>query len=323
MKAIALLNADAGTLTAMRAVDAQLKIERAFAAAGGTIFVRFVKGDELAAAAREASRASEADVVIAGGGDGTLNTVADIVAGSDKAFGVLPLGTHNHFAKDLNIPLDLSEAAAALARGRIIYLPVGEVNGRLFLNFSAIGLHPEVVREREAQREESGRGKWPAMLVAVFRKIRDLPVHRVTLTSRGHTIARRTPSVIICNNPHQMTVFGVENASIPERGLLNVYVTTRSKRRTVVALMMRAAAGGLHPSTPHFEAMALPEVRIDARRSHMAVSIDGEVVDLRTPLKYRIRPLPLRVLVPQEPQPPDADQPKTGNASVPSPPSPS
>jgi diacylglycerol kinase family enzyme len=304
MNAIILLNADAGTLTAMRAVDAQLRIERGFAAAGGSVFVRFVQGEELVEAAREAARADDVEVVVAGGGDGTLNTVADIIAGSDKAFGVLPLGTHNHFAKDLGIPLELDDAVASLARGRIVHLPVGEVNGRLFLNFSAIGLHPEVVREREAQREESGRGKWPAMFIAIARKLKDLPVHRVTLSSRGHTFARRTPSVIVCNNPHQMKVFGVENASIPERGLLNVYVATRPKRRTVVALMLRAAAGTLHPSTPHFEAMALPEVRIDSRRSHLPVSIDGEVFDLRIPLKYRIRPLPLRVLVPQPPPPP-------------------
>ena len=300
MRAIVLLNADAGTLSAMGAVDAQLRIERGFARAGGTVFVRFAKGPDLERAAREASRAPEADVVIAGGGDGTLNTVAGIVASGDKAFGVLPLGTHNHFAKDLGVPLELDEAVAALARGRVTEMPVAEVNGRLFLNFSAIGLHPEVIREREAQRDESGRGKWPAMFVAVLRKLKDLPSQRVTLSARGRTVARRTPSVIICNNPHQMKVFGVENASVPERGLLNVYVATRSKRRAVISLMLRAVAGALHPTTPNFEAMALPEVRIDSLRRHLPVSIDGEVMDMRPPLRYRIRSRPLKVLVPQE-----------------------
>ena len=303
MRAILLLNAEAGTLSTMSAEDAQQRIERGFLDAGATALVRFVKGEELEHAAREAARSADADAVIAGGGDGTLNTVAGIVSGSDKAFGVLPLGTHNHFAKDLGIPLELDEAVAALARGRVVELPVGEVNGQLFLNFSAIGLHPEVVREREAHREETGRGKWPAMVVAMVRKLKDLPVHRVTLSARGHTIARRTPSVIICNNPHQMKVFGVEDASVPERGLLNVYIATRSKRRTIVSLMIRAAAGSLRHSTPHFEAMALPEVRIDTRRHHVVVSIDGEVMDMRTPLHYRIRPQPLKVLAPAEANP--------------------
>ncbi|MEO6437126.1 MAG: diacylglycerol kinase family protein [Tepidisphaeraceae bacterium] len=298
MKAIVLLNSDAGTLTATRAVAAQLRIERGFAAAGGMVFVRFVKGDELERAAKEATRSGEVEVVIAGGGDGTINTIAGIVSAGDKAFGVLPLGTHNHFAKDLNIPLDLDAAVAALARGRIIELPVGEVNGHLFLNFSAIGLHPAVIRDRENQRDETGRGKWPAMLLAIARKIRDLPSQKVTLSARGHTVARRTPSVIVCNNPHQMKVFGVTNASVPERGLLNVYVATRSKRRAVVSLMLRAAAGALRRETSNFEAMALPELRIDTRRHHLPVSIDGEVMDMRTPLRYRIRARPMRVLVP-------------------------
>jgi diacylglycerol kinase family enzyme len=143
------------------------------------------------------------------------------------------------------------------------------------------------------------------MFVAMARTLKDLPAHRVTLSAGGKTIARRTPSVIVCNNPHQMQVFGVEDASVPERGLLNVYITTRSTRRTVLALMTRAATGGLKFSTPHFEAMALPEVRIDARRSRLAVSIDGEVMDMPTPLRYRIRSRPLKVLVPDSP-PPDA-----------------
>jgi diacylglycerol kinase family enzyme len=125
-------------------------------------------------------------------------------------------------------------------------------------------------------------------------------VHRVTLSSRGHTFATRTPSVIICNNPHQMKVFGVENASVPERGLLNVYVTTRSKRRTLLWQMLRASASQIDRNTPFFEAMALPELRIDSRRKRLAVSIDGEVIDLPTPLRYRIHERPLRVLVPRE-----------------------
>lgn len=305
MNAIVLLNEAAGTLNNLGAEETRLRIERAFEEAGAKVSMRFAPGEELEQAARDAAKSPDADAVIAGGGDGTINTIAGIVFESDKAFGVLPLGTHNHFAKDLGISLDLEEAVGQLARAKVVDLPVGEVNGQLFLNFSGIGLHPEVVREREAHRKETGRGKWFSMLVAMARKLRDLPAHKVTLSTRGQTIARRTPSVIVCNNPHQMKVFGVEDASVPERGLLNVYIATRSTRRTVLALMTRAAAGLLKPSTPHFESMAVSEVRIDARRSHMPVSIDGEVMDMQTPLRYRIRSRPLKVLVPDSP-PPDA-----------------
>ena len=298
MRAVVLLNEGAGTLAGLDVGEAREAIARGFADAGAQAEVRFVDPPRLGNVASEAARGGEFDAIIAGGGDGTLNTVANALADSHKAFGVLPLGTHNHFAKDLKIPLDLNGAVAALAKGKVIDLPVAEVNGHLFLNFSAIGLHPEVVRDREAQREEKGRGKWQAMTVAMFRGIVSPPVQKLTLSARGHTIARRTPSLIVCNNPHQMEVFGVADASVPERGLLNVYVTTRAKRRTLVGQLFRAATRGISETTRHFEAMALPEFRIDSKKRRLPVSIDGEVTVLDTPLHYRVRPRPLKVIVP-------------------------
>jgi len=300
MKAVVLLNEGAGTLAGLDVADAQQQIARGFADAGAQADVRFVEPKYLRPIAQEAARGSDFDVIFAGGGDGTINTIANVVADSTKTFGVLPLGTHNHFAKDLKIPLDLDEAIVALVQGRTIELPVAEVNGHVFLNFSAIGLHPEIVIDREAQRDETGRGKWPAMAVAMMRKLKSPTIHKLTLSARGHTIARRTPSIIVCNNPHQMEVFGVKEASIPERGLLNVYIATRSKRRTLVWLMFRAAAGAIDENTKHFEAMALPELRIDAKRSALPVSVDGEIIDLATPLVYRVREKPMKVIVPKE-----------------------
>ena len=309
MRALVLVHEGAGTLAGVDPGHARDRIARGFADAGAEVEVKFVPGAHLRDVAAEAARGAAFDAIIAGGGDGTLNTVAAALAGTHKAFGVLPLGTHNHFAKDLKVPLELDDAIAALARGEVVDLPVGEVNGRLFLNFSAIGLHPEVIMDREAQREEKGRGKWPAMTVAMFRGLISPPVHKLTLSARGHTIARRTPSVIVCNNPHQMEVFGVADASVPERGLLNVYVTTRAKRRTLLGQLFRAAARRITDSTRHFEAMALGEFRIDARKRRLPVSLDGEVTHLRLPLHYRIRPEPLRVIVPAAPPPPASPPP--------------
>jgi diacylglycerol kinase family enzyme len=300
MKAVVLLNEGAGTLAGLDVNDAQRPIAREFAAAGAEADVRFVEPRYLRPIAQEAARGEQFDTIFAGGGDGTINTVANVVAETDKAFGVLPLGTHNHFAKDLKIPLDLDQAIVALAAGRAIDLPVAEVNGQVFLNFSAIGLHPEIVIDREAQRNETGRGKWPAMAVAMVRKLKSPPVHKLALSARGHTIAARTPSVIICNNPHQMEVFGVKNASVAERGLLNIYLTTRTKRRTLIWLLFRAAAGAIDENTKHFEAMALPELRIDSRRRALPVSVDGEVMDFTPPLIYRVRERPMKVIVPNE-----------------------
>jgi diacylglycerol kinase family enzyme len=296
VKLLVLLNQAAGTLANSSSCDEPERIRAGFAAAGADVEVRSVEGKDLQAAVAAAIR-DRYDAVIGGGGDGTLNTIAAALAGSETAFGVLPLGTHNHFAKDLGIPLDLDQAVAALAGGTTKRIDVGEVNGRPFLNFSAIGLHPLMVKHRDAQRDALGRGKFVAMFVAMFRVLRVMPIMRVTLAFGDTVLRRLTPSVIVCNNPHQMSVFGVDNVSYTDRGALNVYLARSTSPLGVIWLFLRAAFRRLD-NAQNFESMVLPEVTIDTANRHARISIDGEVADLRTPLKYRIRKGGLKVIVP-------------------------
>ncbi|MFC6519837.1 diacylglycerol/lipid kinase family protein [Undibacterium arcticum] len=118
-------------------------------------------GDQILEASQFAARDGY-DVIVAGGGDGTINTVASALVGTDIAFGVLPLGTLNHFAKDLHIPLDLDAAVRNIAARHSVKIDAAEVNGRIFLNNSSLGLYPDIVRHRETQQRRLGRGKWPA-----------------------------------------------------------------------------------------------------------------------------------------------------------------
>jgi diacylglycerol kinase family enzyme len=298
MKLLVLLNGSAGTLANSATKDEPERIRRGFEAAGQQVEVRDVDGAELEDETRAALK-TDIDAIIAGGGDGTLNTIANVVAGSGKAYGVLPLGTFNHFAKDLGIPLELEAAIEALARGDVTDLPVAEVNGRIFLNFSALGFHPEFVRHREAQQKALGRKKWQAMIVAFLRVFTRFPIIRVRLITPGRTLTRITPSVIVGNNVHQMKVFGVESASVPERGLLNVYVARRSRRLSMIWLFIRALFNSLDQAK-NFEALALREVTIDTAYRHARVSIDGEVTDMRPPLRYKVRETGLRVIVPRK-----------------------
>lgn len=296
MKLLVLLNQTAGTLENSDTRDEPQRIERALREAGVDVEVRSLPGPEIEQAARDAIK-TDIDGIIAGGGDGTLNTVANVIAGSGKAYGVLPLGTHNHFAKDLGLPLDLEAAVAAIAAGEVTDLPVAEVNGRIFLNFSGLGFHPELVRHRDAQRRTLGRKKWSAMIVACFRVFTRFPIVRVRLSTPQTVIRRVTPSVIVCNNPHQMKVFGVESASVPQRGLLNVYVARRAGRLGMVWLLVRALFNSLDHAK-NFESIALREVTIDTAHRHARVSVDGEVTDMRPPLNYRVRETGLKVIVP-------------------------
>jgi diacylglycerol kinase family enzyme len=169
----------------------------------------------------------------------------------------------------------------------------------LFLNFSGLGLHPAVVRHRDAQREALGRKKFVAMAFAFVAVLRRMPVMRVHIRGPARSLRRVTPSVIVCNNEHQMKVFGVDNVSRADRGVLNVYVARSTNPFGLVWLIVRAMFRALDTART-FEALALPEATITTRRPHARVSIDGEVMDLQTPLQYRVRPGGLKVIVPGE-----------------------
>lgn len=303
MRVLVVLNQAAGTLAASQTGDEPERIRASFEAAGVDVDVRSVEASQLADTARGA-QAEGFDAVIGGGGDGTLNTIANALAGGPVAFAALPLGTHNHFAKDLGVDLDLDRAVAQLARGSMKDLDVGEVNGQIFLNFSGIGLHPTVIKHRDAQRKVLGRQKFFALFVALFSVLRRPRILRVRLRFGDAAFWRITPSVIVCNNEHQMKVFGVENISSADRSVLNVYLARSTRWYGLIWLIIRAAFHSL-ASAKNFEAIVLPEVTIETRNPHARVSIDGEVTDLTTPLTYRVRRGGLKVLMPGDLQSPE------------------
>jgi len=125
------------------------------------------------------------DMIVAGGGDGTISLVASALIDSGKVLGVLPLGTLNHFAKDLRIPIDFEEAAQNLVSGSTVKVDVGEVNGRIFLNNSTLGLYPTLVREREKQQRLGWR-KWPAFVWAAIAALRRYPFVSVRVSVDGN-----------------------------------------------------------------------------------------------------------------------------------------
>ena len=184
-------------------------------------------GDELTAAARAALK-DGLQTVVAGGGDGTINAVASVLADTGIAFGVLPLGTLNHFAKDVGIPLQLDEAIANIATGARKKIDVGEVNDRIFLNNSSLGLYPDIVRDREKQQSRLGRGKWLAALWATIGALRRYPFLSVRLSlDDGSDHARRTPFVFIGNNLYTMQGFSVGARAALDGGKL----TTRERQQ--------------------------------------------------------------------------------------------
>ena len=273
------------------------RIAALFAVAGADAEVELARhGSELARLI-EAAIARRPDVIVAGGGDGSVSCVAAALAGGTIALGVLPLGTLNHFAKDLGIPVDLADAVAVVAEGRIGRVDVGEVNGRVFVNNSSLGLYPDIVRDRERQQKRLGRGKWPALLWATISALRRYPFLGVSLVVDGKAVSRRTPFVFIGNNEYLMEGFAIGERSGMENGLLSLYVAQRPGRLRLLLLALRAFVGRLRQARD-FDAMLATEIAVQSRHRRLRVATDGEVTVMTPPLAYRIRPASLLVVRP-------------------------
>jgi YegS/Rv2252/BmrU family lipid kinase len=254
------------------------------------------------AAIDEAARRAVAQsptLMIAGGGDGTVNGVAAHLVGTGIRLGVLPLGTLNHFAKDLGIPLDIEDAVRTIAAAHATQVDVGEVNGRIFLNNSSVGLYALMVQERD-RVQRTGLGKWPAMIKASW-KI--LSVHRsrkLQLVVDGRASERRTPLVFVGNNAYVLSGFSIGAREALDVGRLSLYIVPRDRRWSLIWLAIRALFGKIHQQSD-FQASNAEDVVIEARHDHMHVATDGEVEQLAMPLHYRIRKRALHVIVPAPP----------------------
>lgn len=273
------------------------QVEAAFAAAGAEARILAARsGSEIVEIARKAAGEGPA-VIVAAGGDGTLNAVASALVGTGTALGILPLGTFNHFAKDLRIPLELEAAARVIVANRQVMVDVGEVNGRIFLNNSSIGLYPAIVHERETMRKRLGRSKPHAMFWATMAVLRRHPFLDVRLQLGGEEQQRRSAFIFIGNNAYAMEGFDVGTRGCLDAGCLSVYLAQRRGRWALLALVARALLGRLREAGD-FEALTTNRLRIDTRHARMRVATDGEVLIMEMPLEYRARPGALRVIVP-------------------------
>jgi len=259
-------------------------------------------GDEIITAVGNAV-ARRPPLIVAGGGDGTVSTVAAALVDTGIIFGVLPLGTLNHFAKDLGIPLELADAVAVLAHGEAGRVDVGEVNGRIFVNNSSLGLYPDIVHDRERQQKRLRRGKWPAFVWATLSALRRYPFLVVALVVDGKEVLRRTPFVFIGNNEYRMEGFAIGERSGLDDGLLSLYVAQRPGRWRLLQLALRALTGRLRQARD-FDAITATDIVVQSKRKRLRVATDGEVTVMTPPLHYRVRPASLIVMRPRTDLPP-------------------
>jgi YegS/Rv2252/BmrU family lipid kinase len=233
---------------------------------------------------------------IAAGGDGTIHHVLQGVVNTDAQLAVLPLGTYNHFARDLGIPLDWKEALDVALNGTTRVVDTGRVNDRFFVNNVSIGLYPELVKKREERGRDYPR--WKARLYAFYTTLRKYP--HVTLgieTDTRHEMAR-THVFMVSNNPYELERFGIEAPrNTLSEGRLSVYWLEHTSRWRLTRIVARYAAGRVH-AVPGFRSFRTVRMRVTSSRPHLHVGMDGEVFTLDTPLVITAVPQSLTVRVP-------------------------
>lgn len=247
--------------------DAARSFVEKFAAHGIEAIVTLAKnGGELTGAAERAVK-DGVPMVAAGGGDGTQNAVASRLIGSGVIFGVLPMGTLNHFAKDLGIPLGIDDAVAVIAAGHSTQVDTAEVNGHSFLNNSSLGLYPDTVWRRELQQSRLGRSKWPAFIWAALTSLKRYPFLNLQLTTDKISYRQRTPFIFIGNNEYIMEGFNIGARNTLKDGLLSLYFAHRTSRLGLVVLAMRAVFGRLKQAKD-FEMLSARTLTIESRHRH-------------------------------------------------------
>jgi diacylglycerol kinase family enzyme len=300
LRVIALVNETAGTMERQQASTFTEALASAFGRRGVSAEVELLPSGALKGAAeraRDRAARGEIDGVVVGGGDGTISTVAGVLAETGIALGVLPLGTLNHFAKDLGIPLDLDGAVAVISAANVRAVDVAEVNGELFVNNSSIGLYPYMVLDRERRRSKHGQAKWVAAFLAALRTLRYLPRRRLSIRAEGWTEPCRTPCLFVGNNEYGLAAASLGKRERLDEGQLCLYVARQRSRTSLVLLALRSALGFVNEARD-LRILKVSSAEIMSRTSRLLVAMDGEVSILRPPLRYRARPAALRVFVP-------------------------
>ena len=231
--------------------------------------------------------------VVAAGGDGTINAVASYLYGTPCKLGVIPAGTLNHFAKTLNVPLDIPQAVKRIVKGAHQQIDIGTVNDHVFVNNTSIGFYPRSLRVRDAYSQPLG--KWPAAMLGFIKTALRPHRYRIELSIDGKEQTLRTPFIFIGNNSYTSGT-GVSERDSVQTGKLAVYVIkTTSVFGTMRTLWHLAFTKKRRTKDFTVHLTDACTIRTKHHRK-MHVACDGEVLTLATPLHYRSEPKSLRVI---------------------------
>jgi len=295
-----------------QAEEARTTLQAGCAEAGRTLHLLEVHDPrQLGAIARQAVTQAQqcGGVVVAAGGDGTINTVAQAALGSGCSFGVLPRGTFNYFSRTHDIPSDTSAALQVLLAGHSQPVQVGLVGERVFLVNASLGLYPRLLEDREDWKRQFGRSRLVAFGAGLATFLRGHRSLRLRVQSQGQERELRTPTLFVGNNALQLQQLGLPEAEDVEAGHLAAIALRPVGLFRMLGLLWRGAFGRLDEAEELIRVSTRqltvhPSRRLAAFGSkRIKVATDGEVTWMRLPLSFRVAPQPLDLLRPAEPAP--------------------
>lgn len=279
-------------------------VESVLGQAGRTYRLHWVASPQALPATVQAAAeaAGPGGTVVAVGGDGTINAVANGLRGHGVALALVPRGTFNYVARAHGIALTPDEALQQLLQGRAQAVQVGRVNGRRFLVNASLGLYPRLLQDREAYKRKFGRHMLVAAGAALVSLLRPHRRLRLTVAANGAAARElRVSSVFVGNNPLQIAALGLPEAEHVGRGALVALLPRAHEPARLLWMALRGAAGQLDGAADllHFECQAL-QVRpsLPLSRGLLKVALDGEVCRLAPPLHFDLDPEPLQLVLP-------------------------
>jgi diacylglycerol kinase family enzyme len=284
--AVIFLNRQAGSVNSEAL---QETLARAFASHGMTPRIELIDPADL----EDQLRQTSAPVIIIGGGDGSIRSAAQILVGQETVLGVLPLGTLNHFAKDLGMPDDLEEAVGALCHGEVKTIDVGEVNDHVFINNASLGIYPMAVLLRQRMANRLGLPKYVAMAWAFAKLLVRFPL----LTLQVAQKMVHTPLVFVGNNVYEKNPLQNARRLRLDEGVLDVMYLKSKTRLSFIMVTFKGLLSRFE-NIGELEKMAMTELRVFSWRKRVYVALDGEVTKMNTPLHFRVRAKSLHVIMP-------------------------